>query len=161
MKYDDLPEFAAKLNQAARTMGKNLNEGDPEAYFKMLNDLPMKLVFSAIDRAVKNRPIEADTYLRTAMITVPEIRSAAEDIDDEDTPQKKYRCEKCGGMGWHTEEVDGRLTAYPCICLVQAVRAMQIKKRAGSEQQLLDRHRGFILRCYEAHERKMGGRRSE
>jgi len=162
MKYDDLPEFTSKLNQAARSMGKNINEGDPEAYFKLLNDLSRELVFSAIDRVVKSRPIEEDSYLRTAMITVPEILSAAENLEDEAIAKRKYRCDQCGGTGWLTEEVNGRLVAHPCVCLVLAARhTLQKKKRPGSEQEALDRHREIILRSYEAHEKKMGGMKDE
>ncbi len=92
-----------------------------------------------------------DIFLRRAMITIPEIRQAAEDLVKEKKATSKLGCLRCEPTnGWITETTkDGRFIAHPCDCLAEIVKAELKKKNRTRATRENDRHRRGILIAYE------------
>ncbi|NIO40249.1 MAG: hypothetical protein GTO41_08665, partial [Burkholderiales bacterium] len=79
MNWNDRPNFAAKMLEVATLLGVVVDEEDVGAFFRHLEDYPYDVVCAAIDRAIKDRD-PSDEFLRRAMLTLPEIMGAIDNI---------------------------------------------------------------------------------
>jgi len=130
MDYRDRPEFMKKMTAAAKALGRNINAEEADAHFSYLAEYPLKIVKMAIDKALRDRDA-SDTYLTTAILTVPEIRAAADEILKDAPSDVKIGCEKCGETpGWIVmERPHAQPIANRCECLLAVIAAK--KKKGG------------------------------
>ena len=88
MDFNDKPAFRIKMQNIARKVDRKLDEEQCDVFFDDLRDLPIKTIEKALDQALRDRDPE-DIFLRRAMITIPEIRQAAEELRKENNPQAR------------------------------------------------------------------------
>jgi len=152
MDFNDKPAFMKKLNHIAIKLDRKLNEEQCQVFFDDLKDLTIDVVERAMDLALRDRDPD-DVFLTRAMLTIPEIRRAAEElIKDKDKKVKgRLGCEKClPTKGWILGITKtGRAVASPCDCLADIVRAHLKKKNRTRADRIDDKHREDILVAYE------------
>ena len=131
MDYRDKTKFKEKMEAAAKALGRNIGKEEADAHFSYLSEYPLKIVMMAIDKALRDRDA-SDVYLTTAILTVPEIRAAAEEILKDAPSDVNIGCEKCGETpGWivmtrpHAQPIANR-----CECLLAVIAS---KKRKGGK----------------------------
>lgn len=159
MDFKDKAEFTAALEKSARKVGRDISQEDEEIFYEELKDYPLKLVLQGMTKAIRDRD-PADSFLRRALLSTPEIRAAMEEIADEQIAAGNVsRCEICNGSGWITgEDEKVRILAWPCRCLYEAAKAViERKKRPGTQDARMDAYRKRIVGAYEYHEKKWGG----
>lgn len=156
MIFNDRLEFSKKLKEVATVVGRTIDDEDTRAYFNQLEEYPIKLVLKGMDRALRDRDPN-DEFLKTMLVTVPEIRTAIEDITRpmEDQEGRVSTCKKCNGNGWLTSEDKlGRLIARPCECLYQVTK--ETLKKKGKKMSHLDAYRKRIINAYKYYQKQWG-----
>ena len=150
MEFNDKPAFRIKMQNIARKVDRKLDEEQCNVFFDDLKDYSINIIEKAMDQALRDRDPE-DIFLRRAMITIPEIRQAAEDLRKEKKATNKLGCLRCEPTnGWITETTkDGRFIAHPCDCLAEIVMAELKSKNRTRANRENDRHRRGILVAYE------------
>lgn len=150
MDFNDKPVFRAKMEKIARKVDRKLDEDQCDVYFDDLKDFPIKIIEKAMDQALRDRDPD-DAFLTRAMLTIPEIRRATDDLIKEKKITGKLGCEKCGiTKGWLTETTkDGRYVAHPCDCLAEIVRDELKRKGRTRSDRMDDRSREGTLIAYE------------
>ena len=124
MDFNDKPAFRIKMQNIARKIDRKLDDEQCDVYFDDLKEFTINIVEKAMDLALRDRDPD-DIFLKRAILTIPEIRQAAEDLIKEKRTTLKLGCLKCEPtLGWTTETTkDGRFIAHPCDCLAEIVRA--------------------------------------
>ena len=150
MEFKDKVAFKIKMEKTAIKFDRKINDEQCEVYFDDLKDYPIKVVEKAMDQALRDRDPE-DMFLIRAMLTIPEIRAAADDLINKNKVTGRLGCEKCGiTKGWITETTkDGRYVAHPCDCLAEMVRDELKRKARTRADRDNDRHLEDILIAYE------------
>ncbi|MBA7513299.1 hypothetical protein ES705_05314 [subsurface metagenome] len=150
MEFNDKPAFRIKMQNIARKVDRKLDEEQCDVFFDDLKDYPIRIIEKAMDQALQDRDPD-DIFLRRAMITIPEIRQAAEELSKEKRTTSKLGCLRCEPTkGWITETTkDGRFIAHPCDCLAEIVRAHLKRKNRTRADRDLDKFRRETLIAYE------------
>jgi len=153
MDFNDKPAFRKKMEQIARKVDRKLDDEQCDIFFDDLKDFPIKIIEEALDQALRDRDPD-DPFLTRAMLTIPEIRQAAEELIEKskDEVTSKLGCLRCEPTkGWILEITKtGRAVAHPCDCLAEIVRAHLKKKNRTKTDREDDKHRKVILDAYEA-----------
>ena len=154
MNFNDRPEFAKKLKEMAKVVGRILHDEDVKAYFNQLEEFPIELITKAMDKALRDRD-PTDVFYKNALVTVPEIREAIEDMarPEEGEVGTVAGCQSCAGAGWimgHDKEK--RAIAWPCACLYTVC-----KERLDNKPSAANAHRKRIMKACEYHQKKGGG----
>lgn len=135
MNDKDRRDFADKMVEMSKALGRVIDDEDIAAYFNQLQDLPLVLVLKGIDHAIRDRD-PTDEYA-TALINVPEIRGAVARIMRESGGEGDVAgCEACNKTGWIlTEGEKGQPTARPCTCLYEIAKKilLSIEKPTAKE----------------------------
>lgn len=154
MNFNDRADFAKKLKEMAIVTGRTIDDEDTKAYFNQLEEYPIKLVLKGMDRALRDRDPD-DMFLKTVLVTVPEIRAAIEEIMKPSEEESRVsKCKKCNGNGWITsEDKFKRLIARPCECLYETAKEALKKKGKPSH---LDAFKKRIINAYEYHQKEWG-----
>ena len=150
MDFNDKPAFRNKKEKIAHKVDRKLDDEQCDVYFDDLKEFTINIVEKAMDLALRDRDPD-DIFLRRAMITIPEIRQAAEDLIKEKRTTLKLGCLKCEPtLGWITETTkDGRFIAHPCDCLAEIVRARLKNKNRTRADREYDKFRRETLIAYE------------
>jgi len=153
MDFNDKPAFVEKMEQIARKVDRKLDDEQCDIFFDDLRrDYSIKIIERAMDQALRDRDPD-DIFLRRAMLTIPEIRQAAEEISKkaEDETTSKLGCLRCEPTnGWILEITKtGRAVAHPCDCLAEIVRAHLKKKNRTKADREYDKYRREILLAYD------------
>lgn len=150
MDFNDKVAFRKKMEETAIKVDRKLDKEQCDVFFDDLKDYSIRIIEKAMDQALQDRDPE-DIFLRRAMLTIPEIRQAAEELSKEKKTTLKLGCLKCEPTnGWITEMTkDGRFIAHPCDCLAEIVKAELKKKNRSRVSRENDRHRRGILVAYE------------
>jgi len=155
MNFSDKPEFRKKLVELATVVGRTITSEEAKAYFNQLEEYPINLLIKAMDKALHDRD-PADVFLKTMLVTVPEITTAIEEITKR-MPGEESRvskCKKCAGGGWITwEDRLKRIVARPCECLYEEAKKTIKKKGKPSH---LDAYRKRTIGAYEHHQKQWG-----
>lgn len=154
MHFNDKPEFRNKLVELATVVGRTIVGDEIDAYFNQLEEFPIALLTRAMDKALRDRD-PTDIFYKNALVTVPEIRVA---IDDMARPEEGQvgtvaACQICDTAGWimgYDEEK--RAIAWPCACLYAVC-----KETLDNKPSAANAHRKRIIKAYEYHQRKWGG----
>ncbi len=155
MNFNDRPEFAKKLKEMAKVVGRILHDEDVKAYFNQLEEFPIELITKAMDKALRDRD-PTDVFYKNALVTVPEIREAIEDMArlEEGEVGTVAGCKKCHGGGWTIgQDQQKRTIAWPCSCLYAACKQALGKKGKWSD----DAWKKRIITSYENHQKEWGG----
>ena len=150
MEFKDKPAFRTKMEKIARKVDRKLDVEQSDVFFDDLKDFPINVVEKAMDLALRDRDPD-DAFLTRAMLTVPEIRRAAEELIKDKKVIGKIGCEKClPTKGWILEITEtGRAIAHPCDCLAEVAKAELKRKSRNRADRMDDRHREGILVAYE------------
>lgn len=150
MEFNDKPAFRIQMQKIARKVDRKLDEEQCDIFFDDLKDLSIHVVEKAMDIALRDRDPD-DAFLTRAMLTIPEIRRAAEELIKEKKVEGKIGCEKClPTKGWILEITKtGRGVARPCDCLAEIVRAELNRKNRTRSDRVDDKRREDILIAYE------------
>ena len=151
MDFNDKPAFKEKMEQIARKIDRKLDDEQCNIFFDDLRrDYSIKIIESAMDQALRDRDPD-DIFLRRAMLTIAEIRQAAEELSKKEEVAGKLGCLRCEPtLGWITETTkDGRFIAHPCDCLAEIVRAHLKNKNRTKADRDLDKFRRGTLIAYE------------
>jgi len=150
MEFNDKIAFRKKMEETALKVDRKLDKEQCDVFFDDLKDYSIKIIERAMDQALRDRDPE-DIFLRRAMITIPEIRQAAEELIKEKKTTLKLGCLKCEPTnGWIAGKTkDGRFIAHPCDCLAEIVMAELKRKNRTRATRENDRHRRGILVAYE------------
>ncbi len=156
MHFNDKPELRKKLVEMGRAVGRNIDTEDANAYFNQLEEFPIDLIARGMDKALRDRDPN-DIYLRTTIVTVPEIRAAIEDLAKPEEGQLGTiaSCQICHGTAWIMgHDKDKRAIAWPCACLYAVAKeALKTKSKSTSREN----HNKRIVRAYEYHQQNFGG----
>lgn len=158
MQFKDRPDFAKKLKEMGKVVGRTLDDEDVKAYFNQLEEYPIELLLKGMDQALRDRD-PADVFLKTTLVTVPEIRMAIEDLvrPEEGQASAMSGCKKCHGGGWIIgQDKQKRAIAWPCSCLYTVCKESLAKKGKGKAR-IDDAHRKRVIRAYEYHQKHWGG----
>lgn len=152
MNDTDKKDFADKMLEMSRALGRVIDDEDIDAYFNQLQDLPLELLVKGIDHAIRERDPGDD--FATALINVPEIRGAVAQIIRESTGEANVAgCEACNMTGWIlAKEEKGQPTARPCTCLYEIAKTniLSTEKPTAKEAQSRKDSEN-IVRAYERH----------
>ena len=151
MDFNDKPAFVEKMEQIARKVDRKLDDEQCNIFFDDLRrDYSIKIIGRAMDQALRDRDGE-DIFLRRAMLTIPEIRQAAEELSKKEEVTGKLGCLRCEPTkGWILEITKtGRAVAHPCDCLAEIVRAHLKNKNRTKADRNLDKFRRETLIAYE------------
>ena len=150
MEFRDKVAFKIKMEQIARKVDRKIDREQCDVFFDDLKDFSIEIIEQAMDLALRDRDPN-DAFLTRAMLTIPEIRRAADELIKGKKVKGKLGCEKCAPIkGWILEITKtGRAIAYPCDCLADVVRAELKQKSRGRGDRINDRHREEILVAYE------------
>jgi len=151
MDFNDKPAFRNKMEKIAHKVDRKLDDEQCDVFFDDLRrDYSIKIIERAMDQALRDRDPD-DIFLRRAMLTIPEIRQAAEELSKKEDVTGKLGCLKCEPtLGWITETTkDGRFIAHPCDCLAEIVRARLKNKNRTRTDRDLDKFRRETLIAYE------------
>ena len=150
MEFKDKVAFKIKMEKTAIKFDRKINDDQCDVYFDDLKDYPIQIVEKAMDQALRDRDPD-DMFLIRAMLTIPEIRAAADDLISKNKVIGRLGCEKCGiTKGWITETTkDGRYIAYPCDCLAEIIRDELKRKARTRADRMDDRSREGSLIAYE------------
>ena len=150
MNFNDKPVFMKKMEQIAKKVDRKLDREQCDVFFDDLKDYPIEIVLKAMDMALRDRDPD-DVFLTRAMLTVQEIRRAADELIKDKKEKGKLGCEKClPTKGWILEITKaGRAVGHPCDCLAEVVRAELKRKGRTRADRMDDRHREDILVAYE------------
>ena len=154
MHFNDKPEFRKKLVEMATVVGRTITPDEVDPYFKQLEEYPIDLLTKAMDKALRDRDPD-DVFMKNALITVPEIRAAIEDLarPAEGEAGSVARCKICNSCGWIMGlDKDKRAIAWPCRCLYESCKATLDNKASAANA-----HRKRIIKAYEFHQKKWGG----
>jgi len=152
MDFNDKPAFKEKMEQIARKLDRKLDDEQCNIFFDDLRrDYSIKIIEKAMDQALRDRDPD-DIFLRRAMLTIPEIRQAAEELSKKEEVTGKLGCLRCEPTnGWILEITKtGRAVAHPCDCLAEIVRAHLKNKNRTKADRDLDKFRRETLIAYEA-----------
>ncbi len=154
MHFNDKPEFRKKLVEMATVVGRTITADEVDPYFKQLEEYPIDLLKKAMDQALHDRDPD-DVFMKNALVTVPEIRAAFEDlarpVEGEAGPIAS--CKICGGTAWITGfDKEKKMIAWPCKCLYESCKASLDNKASAANA-----HRKRIMKAYEYHQKKWGG----
>ena len=155
MNFNDRPEFAKKLKEMAKVVGRFPDDEDVKAYFNQLEEYPIDLIAKGMDKALRDRD-PTDVFMQNSLVTVPEIRVAIEDLARPAEGQigTVAGCKKCSGGGWIMgQDEEKKAISWPCSCLYAVCKETQGKKGKWSD----DAWRKRIIRTYENHQRQWGG----
>jgi len=155
MNFNDRPEFAKKLKEMAKVVGRFPDDEDMNAYFNQLEEYPIDLITKGMDKALRDRD-PTDIFMQNSIVTVPEIRAAIEDMARPEEGQigTVGGCKKCNGSGWITGQDEKKRTiAWPCSCLYAVCKQALGKKGKWSD----DAWKKRIIRVYENHQKEWGG----
>lgn len=131
MDFNDKPAFLDKMVEMASIVGRGLNDEDVESFFNHLKDYPIDLVKQAMDKAFYDRD-QTDVFNQKTMITVPEVRVAAEEILNSGEAVMSIGCEECNQTGYTLmKRKDAQPMASPCSCLLEVRR---YKKNKGKKK---------------------------
>ena len=150
MNFNDKPAFRAKMEMIAKKVDRKLDDEQCDVFFDDLKDYPIEIITKAFDLALRDRDPD-DVFLTRAMLTVQEIRRAADELIKDKKVKGKLGCEKClPTKGWILEITKtGRSIGHPCDCLAEVVRAELNRKGRTRADRMDDRHREDILVAYE------------
>ena len=150
MEFNDKVAFKIKMEKTAIKFDRKINDDQCDVYFDDLKDYPIEVVEKAMDQALRDRDPD-DMFLIRAMLTIPEIRLAADDLISKNKVTGKLGCEKCGfTKGWIMETTkSGRFVAHPCDCLAEIARDELKRKGRTRADRDNDRHLEDILIAYE------------
>lgn len=150
MDFNDKVAFRKKMEETALKVDRKLDKEQCDVFFDDLKHYSIKIIEKAMDQALRDRDPE-DIFLRRAMITIPEIRQAAEDLRKEKKTTLKLGCLRCEPTnGWILETTkDGRFIAHPCDCLAEIVRTHLKNKNRTRADRDLDKYRRETLIGYE------------
>jgi len=155
MNFNDRPEFSKKLREMAKVVGRFPDDEDVKAYFNQLEEYPIDLITKGMDKALRDRDPE-DIFYKNALVTVPEIRAAIEDMAQPEEGQigTVAGCKKCNGSGWIMGQDEKKRTiAWPCSCLYAVCKQALGKKGKWSD----DAWKKRIITAYENHQKTFGG----
>lgn len=125
----DKKPFLEKIVEMASIVGRGLKEEDISAYFNHLKDFPLDVVLKAMHKAYYNRDPK-DYFNQRTMVTVAEIRNAADEILMTGASTVTVGCAECNGTGYVLKDKeDGQPMASRCECL-QKVRQLRADKKA-------------------------------
>lgn len=150
MEFNDKPAFRTQMQKIARKVDRKIDDEQCNIFFDDLKDFPIATVENAMDLALRDRDPD-DAFLTRAMLTIPEIRRAADELIKGKKVKGKLGCEKClPTRGWILETTKtGRAVAHPCDCLAEVVKAELSRKSRTRTDRMDDRHREDILVAYE------------
>jgi len=161
MDFSDKPELKTILERAAKMVGRSVSQEEVEFFYDELKEYPMKILREAGEKAMRDRDPD-DAYLHRAMLTVQEIRVAAERILEEAPIKGKVGCERCGGIAWIMDASgSGQPVAWPCECLYNAAKEALEKKGKKGRESHIDKYRKEIVYAYEYHQKHYGGLKKE
>ena len=155
MNFNDRPEFTKKLKEMAKVVGRFPDDEDVKAYFNQLEEYPIELIIKGMDKALRDRD-PSDIFYKNALVTVPEIRAAIEDMarPEEGKTGTVAGCKKCHGGGWIMgQDQQKRTIAWPCSCLYAVCKQALGKKGKWSD----DAWKKRIIKAYEYHQKEWGG----
>ena len=155
MHFNDRPELRKKLVELATVVGRTIDSDEADAYFNQLEEFPIDLIIKAMDKALRDRDPE-DIFYKNALVTVPEIRTAIDDMakPKEDQVGTVAGCKICHGSGWRLGQDEKKRTiSWPCVCLYSVAKKTLGKKGKWSD----DAYRKRIIRAYEYHQKQWGG----
>lgn len=158
MYFNDKSEFRNKLVELATVVGRTIAGDDIDAYFNQLEEYPINLIMEAMDKALRDRD-PTDIFYKNALVTVPEIRAAIEDMarPEEGKIGTVAGCKICNGNGWITgQDKEGRMIAWPCECLYNACKE-SLEKKGKGRARFDDAHRKRVIKAYEYHQKEWGG----
>lgn len=153
MHFNDKPEFRNKLVELATVVGRTIAGDDVDAYFNQLEEFPINLLTKAMDKALQDRD-PSDIFYKNALVTVPEIRTAIEDIarPEEGKTGTVAGCQICGGGGWILgQDKEKKVITWPCSCLYTAC-----KETLDNKPSAANAHRKRIIKAYEYHQKEWG-----
>lgn len=129
MNFNDKPAFMEKMQQVARKVDRKVDDEQCDVFFDDLKDFSIEVVERAMDLALRDRDPD-DAFLTRAMLTIGEIRRAADELVNKKRETGKLGCEKCEPTkGWILEITNtGRAIGHPCDCLAMVVRTELGKK---------------------------------
>jgi len=151
MDFNDKPAFRKKMEQIAHKVDRKLDDEQCNIFFDDLRrDYSIKIIEKAMDQALRDRDAD-DIFLRRVMLTIPEIRQAAEELSKKEEVTGKLGCLRCEPTnGWILEITKtGRAVAHPCDCLAEIVRAHLKKKNRTKADREYDKYRREILLAYD------------
>lgn len=135
MGFTDRKAFHEKMEKMARSFDRNITTDEIDYSFRLLKDYPFWAIDRAIDKAIKDRD-GTDLYLTRSLLTVPEIRAAADEILLKETPELKIGCPDCNYTGFiltDPKDAEGRVIGQPqarrCECFKTVLAAKKRKKR--------------------------------
>jgi len=160
MNFNDKVLFSKKMMEIATSLSRTIDDEDVDIFFNQLEEHPIDLVVKGMDQALRDRDPE-DPFLKTMMLTVPEIRAAIERITEpsDDEVATIRSCGSCHGKGWLTgKDGIGHFIARPCECLYNSARKALARKksRQSSMDTSIDAFRRRIVKAYEYHQKKCG-----
>lgn len=153
MNDTDKKDFADKMLEMSKALGRVIDDEDIDAYFNQLQDLPLELVIRGIDYAIRDRD-PRDEYA-TALINVPEIRGAvARMMREADGEGDVAGCEACNMTGWVlTQEPEGQPKARPCECLYKIAKKLTMNTEEPTAKDAKSRKNAeSIVNAYERHQ---------
>jgi hypothetical protein len=134
MEFTDKKKFYDKMEEMARSFDRNITTNEVDYSFRMLKDYPFWAVDRAIDKAIKDRD-GTDLYLARSLLSIPEIRAAADEVLLKETPEIKIGCKECNYTGFiltTPRDAEGRVTGQPqarrCECFKAVLAAKKRKK---------------------------------
>ena len=154
MNFNDRPQFARKLKELAKVVGRTLDDETVKAYFNQLEEFPIDLLTRAMDKALQDRD-PSDIFYKNALVTVPEIRAAIEEMAQPEEGQvgTVASCPICNGTAWIMgQDNEKRAIAWPCKCLYTVC-----KESLDNKMSAANAHRRRIIKAYEFHQKKWGG----
>lgn len=159
MTFEDKPRFAKKMIEMATALGRTVDDYDVDVFFKQLADHGIGVILKGMDRAMRDRDPN-DQYLKTMMLTVPEIRAAIDNMAEQQIEEVSAMgaCSICHGSGWMVGKGEaGQMITWPCECLYNAAKkALKKAGRRSSMDSSLDYMRARIVRVYEGHHKHWG-----
>jgi len=160
MNFSDRIRFSKEIMKIATSLSRTIDDEDMSVFFNQLEEHPIELVIKGMDQALRDRDPD-DPYIKTMMLTVPEIRGAIDRMTEiqEEEEGTIIGCKICKGIGWMTGMNGiGHLIAWPCECLYNsAKRALEKSgKRRSSMDRSIDAIKRKIVKAYEYHQKKWG-----
>lgn len=135
MEFADRKDFHEKMEKMARSFDRNITTDEVDYSFRLLKDYPFWVIEKAIDKAIKDRD-GTDIYLTRSLLSIPEIRTAADEILLKETPEVKIGCQECNYTGFilkDSKDAEGRVTGQPqarrCKCLETVLIVKKKRKR--------------------------------
>jgi len=131
MDFEDRKDFANQMVEMAAIVQRPVDDEDIAAYFNHLKEYPLGLVCDAMDKAFRDRDPQ-DMYMKTLLITVPEIQTAIDEMLAVEHKALKIGCKECNDTGLILKNrKDKSIYAIKCKCLLAAIAARKKGKKNG------------------------------